>query len=489
MVGAGVGGLAAAARLAATGPRVHRADEQAPRVGGKLGVARAATASGSTPARPCSPCRTSSTSCSPTPAPPASTPDPGWSPSTPPAATASPTARARRAARPARPSPPPSTPALGPGAGAPGSASSTAPDRSWEACRGPFLSRRSTARAARLRCHAASRPAAVAPGGRCAAWAADLRDPRLRVSSTATPPIPAPTRAGARGARGRALRRAAVRGLVRRGGLRRLAEALARSRASCAGARSVPAPTSRRCATAAGRVAGVRLADGERLPADVVVANADAVLLYEPPWSRRPRRAGRAPRRATPSLSGFVAAARRSRPYARPRAPHGALPERLRRRVRRPVRPPGPRPVRDPTVYVSAPDDPALRPDATEAWFVLVNAPPQGQRARRLGRAGPPRAVRRPGPGPLAARGLDVARPRAVRARSVTPSRPRAATRAPGGAIYGTASHGARAAFLRPANRSPVPGLFLVGGSSHPGGGLPLVALSAAIVADMVGPA
>ena len=62
-------------------------------------------------------------------------------------------------------------------------------------------------------------------------------------------------------------------------------------------------------------------------------------------------------------------------------------------------------------------------------------------------------------------------------------------TRAPGGAIYGTSSNGARAAFLRPANRSPVPGLFLVGGSAHPGGGLPLVGMSAAIVAELVGTA
>jgi phytoene dehydrogenase-like protein len=58
-----------------------------------------------------------------------------------------------------------------------------------------------------------------------------------------------------------------------------------------------------------------------------------------------------------------------------------------------------------------------------------------------------------------------------------------------GGAIYGTSSNGARAAFLRPANRSPVPGLFLAGGSSHPGGGLPLVAMSAAITAELIGPA
>ena len=70
-----------------------------------------------------------------------------------------------------------------------------------------------------------------------------------------------------------------------------------------------------------------------------------------------------------------------------------------------------------------------------------------------------------------------------------TPADLALATRAPGGAIYGTSSNGARAAFLRPANRGPVPGLFLVGGSAHPGGGLPLVGLSAAIVAGLIGPA
>ena len=58
--------------------------------------------------------------------------------------------------------------------------------------------------------------------------------------------------------------------------------------------------------------------------------------------------------------------------------------------------------------------------------------------------------------------------------------------RSPGGAIYGTSSNGRRAAFVRPANRGARPGLYLVGGSSHPGGGLPLVTTSAKIVAEMI---
>jgi phytoene dehydrogenase-like protein len=58
--------------------------------------------------------------------------------------------------------------------------------------------------------------------------------------------------------------------------------------------------------------------------------------------------------------------------------------------------------------------------------------------------------------------------------------------RSPGGAIYGSSSNGKRAAFTRPANRGARQGLYLVGGSSHPGGGLPLVATSARIVTEMI---
>ncbi|MFZ9283911.1 MAG: phytoene desaturase, partial [Candidatus Nanopelagicales bacterium] len=60
---------------------------------------------------------------------------------------------------------------------------------------------------------------------------------------------------------------------------------------------------------------------------------------------------------------------------------------------------------------------------------------------------------------------------------------------APGGSIYGSSSNGAMSAFLRPSNIGSVSGLYLVGGSSHPGGGLPLVGLSARIVAQLIGKA
>jgi phytoene dehydrogenase-like protein len=148
--------------------------------------------------------------------------------------------------------------------------------------------------------------------------------------------------------------------------------------------------------------------------------------------------------------------------------------------------------VPDPTVYVHAPADPALAPPGGEAWFVLVNAPVHDP-AGRVDTGG----VDWEAPGlreryadrvleVLARRGEDV-RAR-IRWREIrTPADLERDAAAPGGAIYGTASHGPLATLLRPANRSPVPGLFLVGGSAHPGGGLPIVALSAKIVADLVG--
>ena len=58
---------------------------------------------------------------------------------------------------------------------------------------------------------------------------------------------------------------------------------------------------------------------------------------------------------------------------------------------------------------------------------------------------------------------------------------------APGGSIYGTSSNGARAAFMRAKNRSPIKNLYCVGGSAHPGGGLPLVGMSGEIVANAIG--
>ncbi|OLB81225.1 MAG: phytoene desaturase [Actinobacteria bacterium 13_2_20CM_2_71_6] len=227
--------------------------------------------------------------------------------------------------------------------------------------------------------------------------------------------------------------------------------------------------------TAGGAVSGVTLVDGQRVPADLVVANADALTVYEE-LLPTPKRAAALHDR---SLAGFVLLL-----GVRGRTPGlahhnvffppdydaefdaiftGAL-------------------ARDPAIFITVADDPAVRPDGYEAWFVLVNAPVHG-------------AVDWTAPGlaedyadhvlaTLARRGVEI-RDRIGFREIRTPADLALATRAPGGSIYGTAAH----RLLRPANAGPVRGLYLVGGSVHPGGGLPMVTLSARIVAERIGPA
>jgi phytoene dehydrogenase-like protein len=147
-----------------------------------------------------------------------------------------------------------------------------------------------------------------------------------------------------------------------------------------------------------------------------------------------------------------------------------------------------PHPVYDPAVYICSPDDPTMRPDDDhESWFVLVNAP----------RHDPANGVDWSDAAltdSYAERILDVLAERGHEVRSRlkwhevrTPADLADRTWTPGGSIYGTSSNSRRSAFLRPGNQSPVPGLYLVGGSAHPGGGLPLVGMSAAIVAELIG--
>ena len=55
-----------------------------------------------------------------------------------------------------------------------------------------------------------------------------------------------------------------------------------------------------------------------------------------------------------------------------------------------------------------------------------------------------------------------------------------------GGALYGRASHGWIAPFQRPGSASKLPGLYLAGGSVHPGPGVPMAALSGQLAAATV---
>ncbi|GAA3705707.1 phytoene desaturase family protein [Gordonia hankookensis] len=281
------------------------------------------------------------------------------------------------------------------------------------------------------------------------------------------------------------------------GGLGRIATAIRDRFTELGGAVRLDSEVAEFTVDGGGRIDGVRLADGRSRKTDLVVANADAAEVYGRLLNTRAaQRVSARIRRATPSLSGFVILLGLDDPppdHAHHRVlfaedydaefdgvfGRGAFGRRG-----------DAQPVDRPTVYISAPDDPEIVPGpGTASWFVLVNA----------ARHDPRNGVDWDAPGlatsyadrvlsVMADRGLDV-RDRIRHRTILTPADLERRTLTPGGSIYGSSSNGPRAAFLRPANASPVTGLYLVGGSAHPGGGLPLVMLSAEIVADLIGPA
>ncbi|MFV2019521.1 phytoene desaturase family protein [Micromonospora sp. LOL_023] len=270
-----------------------------------------------------------------------------------------------------------------------------------------------------------------------------------------------------------------------RGGLGALADALL-SRCLDLGVVVRTGTTVTAIDAAGGRVHGVRVAGEARpVPADVVVANVDASRVYREllPDARRLTRL------ADRSLSGFVLLLG-VRGRTEQLAHHTVFfPRDYDAEFDAVFGDPGrgrpARPATDPTIFVTVADDPASRPDGHEAWFVLVNAARQDRSLAGVD-------WRRPGLADayadhvlrvLADRGVDV-RDRLLFREVRTPADLATATGTPGGSIYGTAG-----GLLRPANRGPAAGLFLVGGSVHPGGGLPMVTLSAQIVADQIGPA
>jgi phytoene dehydrogenase-like protein len=122
----------------------------------------------------------------------------------------------------------------------------------------------------------------------------------------------------------------------------------------------------------------------------------------------------------------------------------------------------------------------------TEGWFVLINAPRhEPESGFDWNKTGVKEEYANHVLDLMEKRGLQV-RSRLVSMEIRTPADLERSVNAPGGSIYGTSSNGARSAFLRAKNRSPIKNLFCVGGSAHPGGGLPLVGISAEIVATAV---
>lgn len=244
--------------------------------------------------------------------------------------------------------------------------------------------------------------------------------------------------------------------------------------------------------THANAVTGVRTVDGRHIPAEIVVANADAELIYNQllaPNVTAAKSERRKLKRSQKSLAGFSLLLGLDNQKAT-----GVLPKLAHHNVYFPKDYDAEfdqifkekRPVDDPTIYICAPMDPQMvKREGTENWFVLVNAPRHepgsGWDWSTGGSEYAQKLIEQ-----LDALGLRVSERLDVM-EFRTPLDLHNQVNAPGGSIYGTSSNGARSAFLRAKNRSDVQGLYCVGGSAHPGGGLPLVGISAELVADAIG--
>lgn len=269
------------------------------------------------------------------------------------------------------------------------------------------------------------------------------------------------------------------------GGMYRIAEVLARLAGELGVTVRTGTPVTQ-IVVQNGAARGVRLEDGACVAADSVISNVDVVTTYErllPDDAPGIGAARRALGAREPSASGFLLLLGTRRQY--PAVPHHTVffsadyraefDDLARRR----------RPPTDPTVYVcrTTATDPTAAPDGCDTLFVMVNVPPLDGRTDWQSFA---LVYRDHVLATLARRGLDCAGEIAVEA-IWTPETLQERYGAQRGAIYGFASNTPRAAFLRPPNRARhIRGLFFAGGSTHPGGGVPLALLSGKIASDLI---
>jgi 1-hydroxycarotenoid 3,4-desaturase len=239
---------------------------------------------------------------------------------------------------------------------------------------------------------------------------------------------------------------------------------------------------------AQGRAAGVDLETGERIAADAVVCNADIAALAGGLLGQAVSQAANPVKPDRRSLSAITfALAEPVEGFALQRHnvffsdDYAAEFDDLLRHRRLP---------RAPTVYVCAQDrnqhgalprQASASAAAAERLFCIVNAPPNGDThsfdASEIALC-EERTFRT-----LDRCGLTLPR-RSDAIHVTTPNDFDRLFPATGGALYGAASHGWMASFRRPGLRSKVPGLYLCGGSTHPGPGLPMAALSGQMAAS-----
>jgi phytoene desaturase len=238
-------------------------------------------------------------------------------------------------------------------------------------------------------------------------------------------------------------------------------------------------------AIAKGRATGVRLEDGEVVAADAVLANVDIATLYSRliPAGTVPDAQVQRHTEAKLSCSGFILLLGVCGEH--PRLAHHNIffshdyPAEFAAIFDDNV------PPREPTLYVAitAKSDAGDAPRGCENWFVMANAPAASP---TFDWANHTREYRDLVLDRLARLGLDV-RGRIIAEQAITPLDLEARTGGWRGALYGQLFDSPWVAFRRPTSRAGgVRGLYLTGGTTHPGGGVPMVMLSGKLAADAI---
>ncbi len=266
------------------------------------------------------------------------------------------------------------------------------------------------------------------------------------------------------------------------GGMQRLAAAMMSAAANCGAAFHFGAEAAE-VLLAHGKPAGVRLKTGEHIPADAIVINADATaaasgLLGAALKGRARPVPGRA--RSLSALTWALVAETAGFKLARHTVFFSQSDYALEFDAifRRGVLPAGP------TVYVCAQDrdsEGKVRHGGQERLLLVVNAP--ACRASRMLSELEIEECEKTIFATMQRCGLTLQRSSAQTVRT-SPAGFAALFPGSNGAIYGRASHGWMASFRRQSARCMIPGLYFSGGSVHPGPGVPMAAMSGRLAAE-----
>jgi phytoene desaturase len=235
----------------------------------------------------------------------------------------------------------------------------------------------------------------------------------------------------------------------------------------------------RRILTDSGGAAGIQTSDNSEYAADVVVANSDATdtLLHLLPTDSISALKRRQQAKIEPSCSGFVLLLGCRRSWTQLKHHNIFFSENYRREFEQIFK--EKQMPDDPTIYIAntSHTNPEHAPSGGSNLFILVNAP-YLHHTQKWDKITPEYSgflIRE-----LEERGLTGLRDSVEFSETINPNDFLERYRSNRGSIYGTASNSRFSAFLRPRNKvRGIDRLYMVGGSTHPGGGIPLVIQSA----------